>query len=162
MNNYKSTRYINYSFAYRFKNKTNAELYYIVFFTPNKKGLELLKETIWNVFNGEDAFTKKVDYDKNMPKLFDTNPLLAETYGNNIKDKLLAFIGDKTFHYEILETYILEKSMLMEGQIIKYVIKPLIDSKQLIKITPQGKTQRNFKDCTYQCIQKSENNDIII
>lgn len=55
---YKHTNNIKYSFAYRFNNTNNAELYYIIFFTPNKRGLELIKESIWEVFNGEESFKK--------------------------------------------------------------------------------------------------------
>lgn len=44
---------MQYAFSYQFRTCTNTELYYIIFITPSKKGLEKLKEALWKTFNGK-------------------------------------------------------------------------------------------------------------
>ena len=63
---------MQYSFNYEFHTENNVELYQIIFFTPNKKGLEVLKDALWKVFNGrsyyKNASSRK--YDSNQLSLF--------------------------------------------------------------------------------------------
>ena len=139
INTYKNTKNIKYSFAYRFNNTNNAELYYIVFFTPNRRGLELIKETIWEVFNGEESFKKQIDIDKNQLKLFNTDDLLINTYSRPMRESIINLAKEKReLSYDDIETYVLENSLLKETQIIKPIINPLIDGKIIEKITPLG------------------------
>ena len=112
---YKHTNNIKYSFAYRFNNTNNAELYYIIFFTPNKRGLELIKESIWEVFNGEESFKKQIDIDKSQLKLFNTNDLLISTYSGPMKESIIKLAYEKKeLSYEDIETYVLENSLLKD------------------------------------------------
>ena len=46
--------HIKYIFSYSFHTMKNVELYQILFATPNLRGLEVLKETLWDVFNGNE------------------------------------------------------------------------------------------------------------
>ena len=43
---------IKHVFSYPFRISTNVELYQILYLTPNIRGLEKLKDVIWNVFDG--------------------------------------------------------------------------------------------------------------
>lgn len=155
INTYKNTKNIKYSFAYRFNNTNNAELYYIIFFTPNRRGLELIKETIWEVFNGEESFKKQIDIDKNQLKLFNTDALLINTYSRPMRESIINLAKEKReLSYDDIETYVLENSLLKETQIIKPIINPLIDGKIIEKITPPGIRKSNYKQSKYKISNK--------
>ena len=155
INTYKNTKNIKYSFAYRFNNANNTELYYIIFFTPNKRGLELIKESIWKVFNGEESFKKQIDIEKNQLKLFGTDDLLINTYSGPMKEAIIKLVSEKKeLTYDNIETYILENSLLKDSQIIKPIINPLLDSKIIEKITPEGVRKNNYKECKYKIKNK--------
>ena len=148
---YKNTKNIKYSFAYRFNNKNNTELYYIIFFTPNKRGLELIKESIWKIFNGEESFKKQIDIDKKQLKLFETDSILINKYSEPMKLAVINLLTNKKIlSYEDIETYILENSLLKGTHIINQILKPLIESKKIIKITPKGFRSNNYTKSKYQ------------
>lgn len=152
---YKNTKNIKYSFAYRFNNTNNAELYYIIFFTPSKRGLELIKESIWEVFNGEESFKKQIDIDKSQLKLFDTDELLISTYSGPMKESIIKLALDKgELSYEDIETYVLENSLLKDSHIIKPIINPLLETGILEKITPDGVRKNNYKESKYKINDK--------
>lgn len=155
INTYKNTKNIKYSFAYRFNNTNNTELYYIIFFTPNKRGLELIKESIWEVFNGEESFKKQIDIDKDQLKLFNTDDLLISTYSDSMKELITKLASEKEeLSYEDIETYVLENSLLKESHIIKPIINPLLESKIIEKITPAGVRKNNYKESKYKIRDK--------
>ena len=155
INTYKNTKNIKYSFAYRFNNANNAELYYIIFFTPNKRGLELIKESIWEVFNGEESFKKQIDIDKDQLKLFNTNDLLINTYSGPMKESIIKLGYEKgELSYEDIETYVLENSLLKDSHIIKPIINPLLEDGILEKITPDGVRKNNYKESKYKINDK--------
>lgn len=152
---YNNTKNIKYSFAYRFNNTNNAELYYIIFFTPSKRGLELIKESIWEVFNGEESFKKQIDIDKSQLKLFDTDELLISTYSGPMKESIIKLALDKgELSYEDIETYVLENSLLKDSHIIKPIINPLLETGILEKITPVGVRKNNYKESKYKINDK--------
>lgn len=152
---YKDTKNIKYSFAYRFNNTNNAELYYIIFFTPNKRGLELIKESIWKVFNGEESFKKQIDIDKSQLKLFNTDDLLISTYSGPMKESIIKLAYEKgELSYDDIETYVLENSLLKDSHIIKPIINPLLEGGILEKITPTGVRKNNYKDSKYKINDK--------
>ncbi len=152
---YKNTKNIKYSFAYRFNNTNNAELYYIIFFTPNKRGLELIKESIWEVFNGEESFKKQIDIEKSQLKLFDTDDLLISTYSGPMKESIIKLALDKgELSYEDIETHVLENSLLKDSHIIKPIINPLLETGILEKITPDGVRKNNYKESKYKINDK--------
>lgn len=152
---YKDTKNIKYSFAYRFNNTNNAELYYIIFFTPNKRGLELIKESIWEVFNGEESFKKEIDIDKSQLKLFNTDELLINTYSGPMKESIIKLAYEKgELSYEDIETYVLENSLLKDSHIIKPIIKPLLEDGRLEKIIPSGVRKNNYKESKYKISDK--------
>lgn len=152
---YKDTKNIKYSFAYRFNNANNAELYYIIFFTPNKRGLELIKESIWKVFNGEESFKKQIDIDKSQLKLFNTDDLLISTYSGPMKESIIKLAYEKgELSYDDIETYVLENSLLKDSHIIKPIINPLLEGGILEKITPTGVRKNNYKESKYKINDK--------
>lgn len=142
---------MKYVFRYPFRISTNVELYQIIFVTPNKAGLEKLKDALWNTFHG-------AAYHKNLPaslehqqRLFADDELEesnAASYADDAKVWLLeGFAGKQGVSYDEIETFLLERTMLREGQMIKQVIKPLVDSSVISK---DGKARKsNFKEDTY-------------
>lgn len=152
---YKDTKNIKYSFAYRFNNTNNTELYYIIFFTPNKRGLELIKESIWEVFNGEESFKKQIDIDKSQLKLFNTDDLLISTYSGPMKESIIKLAYERgELSYGDIETYVLENSLLKDSHIIKPIINPLLECGILEKITPAGVRKNNYKESKYKINDK--------
>lgn len=153
----KKTSNIKYSFAYQFRTNKNLPLYYIVYFTPNIRGIELLKDTIWDVFEGDDNYyykTRKIDHQQ------------QNLFGNTIKDENIFRHAEKAikqlieknkyddFSFEYLKTIVLEKTILKDGQIINYIIKPLIKNNKILKNNLVS--SRNYKDDTYKWCEQYE------
>ena len=142
---------IKLGFSYQFKIKTNIELYQIMFFTPNKRGLEVLKEALWKVFNGKFYHRNRSEFEESQMSMFtdqDERQWLLEIHAADARNLLLSQSG-KTMTYQEIELLLIEKSMLMESQIIKNVLVPLIETGSLKKLnlTP---SKRNYKRDTYR------------
>ncbi len=152
---------IKYSFAYEFKTTTNTEIYQIMFFTPNIKGLEKLKEALWDTFRGKNFYRNQVQ------QIFGQMSLLTEknekdgwidTYSPTAKELLLErFSSQGTISYIDIESFIIENTMLNGNQILKYVLKPLIQDGKVKKL---GNVEHvnNYKDDKYIVgVSKNEN-----
>lgn len=129
---------IKYVFSYPFRISTNVEIYQIIFLTPNPKGLEKLKDALWETFKGEEFHKNKnprATYDQlSMFDLEGFNDLRAELYSENAKELLLkVFSGEKSVRYDEMVTVLLERTMLKKGHILNYVVKPLIENHSIIK-----------------------------
>ena len=145
------TGHIKHSFSYQFKTVTNVELYQIMFFTPSKRGIEVLKDTLWKVFNGEFFHRNKRETLNNQLSLIseeDEKQWLLERHSQEAKDLLMKCNG-AILKYTDIEILLIEKSMLKEGQILKHVIKPLIAEGKIIKLN-EVSSVRNFKDDSYK------------
>jgi three-Cys-motif partner protein len=142
---------MKYVFRYAFRISTNVELYQIIFITPHEKGLEKLKGALWDTFHG-------AAYHRNKPAAFSLQPSLfgptefekssAESYAYEVIDELGdSFSGKKSVTYREIEIFILEQTMLRDGQLIKLVLRPMVKSNRLIK---DGKVDsRNYKEDTF-------------
>lgn len=146
--------FIKYLFSYEFKTRTNVELYQIIFVTPNKKGLEKLKEVLWNVFDGKE-FHRNAEETGQMSlfSISDEKELRAQEYATEAKRMLIGKYKGMVVSYTTIETDLIENTMLREGQIIKYVIKPMIAESVLNK---NGKTRMasNYKEDTYTFVER--------
>lgn len=150
-NSIKTTKNINFSFAYQFRNSKNIELYYIVYFTPNIRGIELLKETLWNVFEGDDNY-----YINERNKRHNVVDLFGETLiDNNISchsEQAIKIItkkfSNKILTYTEIKECIIQNTLLKETQILKYVIKPMLDNNQIIRMNYTPKN--NYKGDSYK------------
>lgn len=140
---------IKYLFSYEFKTKTNVELYQIIFVTPSKKGLEKLKEVLWNVFDGKEFHRNAEETGQiSLFTVSDEKELRAQGYATEAKRMLIEKYKGMEVSYTTIEMYLIENTMLRDGQIIKYVIKPMITEGLLWK---NGKVSKasNYKDDTY-------------
>ena len=140
---------IKYSFAYEFRVKTNVDLYYIVFSTPHLRGLQKLKDVLWDVFSG-DLYYKNKDESKKQLSLFDVDELKIEYYAKEAQDLLINAFTGKTINYIEIEQLLLENTILKSTQIIQNIIKPLIEAKIIIKYNLKSK--KDFKNDIYTIV----------
>lgn len=143
---------MQYAFPYSFKNTNNAEIYQIVFFTPSKKGLEVLKEALFKVFKGLDAYRNKhTTTDLFGGSLFtedEIDEMLITSCGNDAQKLLKDSFSPGVYHYDKLEEFIIEKTVMKDTQIRRYVLEPMINQGFLIKQNQNGK--RNYKKDYYE------------
>ena len=143
---------IRYSFAYEFKTITNTELYQIMFFTPNIRGLEKLKEALWDTFDGKEFHRNEKESEEIQMSLFtkdDEKDWRLETYSSIAKQLLLEhFSNNKEIDYLTIEGFIIENTMLNGNQIIEHVLKPLIQEGKMKKLG-YVKRSSNYKSDKY-------------
>lgn len=139
---------IQYVFSYEFRTKRNVELYQIVFATPNVRGLEVLKESLWAVFNG-------AEYHRN-----ESDPAQITLFSDedDRRDNLAAYSGEakallkwefsgQEVTYSQIEEFLIEYTMLSSSHIISNVLKPMINSGQIKKLNLSRKN--NYKSDRY-------------
>jgi len=120
---------IRYSFAYQFKTKNNVELYQIVFATPNIKGLEVLKDALWKVFNGAQYHRNRLL--SGQLSLFSEEDDMLQSlsiYASEARQLLGMKFSGQTVSYEDIKVYLIENTMLKETHIIKNVLSPMISN----------------------------------
>lgn len=150
---------MKYCFSYSFNNLKNSEIYQILFLTPNIKGLEKLKEALRSVFKGMDKYKNKPN--ETQRELFTLEDSNAEenvliNCGKEAQLELQYYFAGKTVTYAEIEYFILERSVLAEHHIIKYILKPLINEKKVEKCNKTSQ-KSNFKQDEYKfnfCINK--------
>lgn len=137
---------IEHLFSYRFKTQKNVELYQIVFATPSIRGLEKLKEALWSTFKGAEFHRNKGYVDDAQTCLFtdaDEQVAALASYSGEAKEWLCDVFSGSTVSWADIERFLIENTMLTESQIIRNVLKPLIDDGKVKKCNLCGKT--NFK-----------------
>lgn len=140
--------HIKHLFSYEFRISNNVELYQIVFATPSKRGLEVLKESLWNVFNGAEYHRNKID--NGQISLFtaeDDKKYNLETCSNEARLMLKMYFGGKEKTFDEIEEFLIEYTMLRESQIIEHVLKPMINAGQIKKCGYAS--GRNYKKDSY-------------
>lgn len=147
--------YIKYTFAYSFHTMKNVELYQILYATPNIRGLEVLKDSLWDVFDG-------VEFHRNhAPKKSDVEQISMFDFENPKEQRLREYAQEakrivceefqgRTVEYAVIEKKILEETMLKDSQIIEPVLKPLIEEEKIKKCNNVRKS--NFKKDSYSFI----------
>lgn len=140
---------MNYLFKYQFRTKTNNEIYQILYITPHKKGLEKLKEALWEVFKGKKFHRNNSDYDE-VPSLFgkeDEKKALLSSYASEAKEILLIRFKNKIVKFVEIEIFLIENTMMQSSDILEYVLKPLIEMGLVRKCNNTSK--RNYKIDSY-------------
>lgn len=142
---------IKYVYLYSFRTITNAELYQILYATPSLKGLKVLKESIWDVFNGEEYHRNHCDNGQlSMFTTEDIKALNLQEYASEAQNIIYEAFKGKTVSYSKIEEKILVETMLKDSQIIKHVLKPMITDGKLEKHNDAGKA--NFTKDNYTFI----------
>lgn len=144
------TTKIKYSFAYQFRTSTNVPLYSIVYATPHIRGLEKLKDSLWNTFEGKEFYRNEKENYGCQLSLFDNKELFLNNHSNEAIEKLLAVFNNKLVSYDDIVVYVLENTMLRKGQVLNSVIKPLIKEGKIKKKNING--VKNFTQDEYYVI----------
>lgn len=142
--------WIKHFFSYQFKTRTNVELYQIIFVTPSRVGLEKLKEVLWKVFDGKEFHRNFAETGQmSLFSVDDEIKLRVNSYAREAQEVLMEFLKNKTdVTYIDIEVFLIENTMLASGQIINYVLKPLLEEG---KITKLGKVKKNnYKGDSYK------------
>ena len=152
---------VKYSFAYEFKTVTNAEIYQIMFFTPSVRGLEKLKDALWDTFGGKEFYRNPNETDAGQMEFLseaEAKTMLIEKYAFEAKELLLDILDPMNeTNYITIESYIIENTMLQSGQVLNYVLKPLIKEGKIRKLGQVARSN-NYKDDKYVIgVLKNEN-----
>ena len=148
------TGQIKFSFAYEFKSLTNTELYQIMFFTPNIRGLEKLKEALWITFNGKEFHRNTVKTNTEQLSFFtqeDEKDWMIEYHSGVAQKALLQKFNGQTLDYLTMEIFIIENTILNGNQIIENVLQPLIKTGKIKKLG-LVENKSNYKKDKYQVI----------
>ena len=138
---YLKTTRIDHIFTYQFRTKTNTPLYSIVFATPNKRGLEKIKESYWRVFEGDPFYrnSSESDLEDTMQlSLFEDREMNEAMYISEAKELLMENFRNYTISYDTIAAFLLDTTMLKKGQILSGVIKPLIHDGKIVKMNNNG------------------------
>lgn len=146
---------IQYTFAYSFHTMKNVELYQILYATPNIRGLEVLKDSLWDVFDGVEFHRNHAPKTSDIEQISmfdaeDPKEQRLREYAQEAKRIVCEEFQGQTVEYAVIEQKILEETMLKDSQIIEPVLKPLIDEGQIKKCNNVRKS--NFKKDSYSFI----------
>lgn len=146
---------IQYTFAYSFHTMKNVELYQILYATPSIRGLEVLKDSLWDVFDGVEFHRNhapKTSVIEQISMFDDEDPKeqRLREYAQEAKRIVCEEFQGQTVEYAVIEQKILEETMLKDSQIIEPVLKPLIEEEKIKKCNNVRKS--NFKKDSYSFI----------
>lgn len=147
--------HIKHLFSYQFRTEKNVELYQIVFATPSSRGLEKLKEALWKVFKGAEFHRNHID--SGQMCLFtakDNEDFSLHTYATEARTLLCQKYMGQTVSWNDLELFLIEHTMLKEAQIIRHVLRPLIETGAIKKHNLYGKS--NYKADSYTFSDQGE------
>lgn len=131
------------------KNEKNAPLYYLIFLTPNIRGLEKVKEATWNILGYHEEYC--VNYKEREPNqlnLFNETP--EDEAFIVVLDRLESIFKQHNgceLSFEEIEVICLQRTFMKSTHVISRVIKPLISANKMIKKGNVGKA--NFKEDNY-------------
>ena len=145
---------IKHSFSYEFKTTTNNEIYQIMFFTPNIRGLEKLKEALWETFNGKEFHRNEKENDVEQISIFteeDDKNWMIKQHSAVAKQQIITMLKGQILDFPQLEAFIIENTILNCNQIIENVLQPLIENKQVQKLGIVS-NKNNYKKDKYKIL----------
>ena len=147
--------HVKFTFSYSFHTMKNVELYQILYATPSIRGLEVLKDSLWDVFGGEEFHRNHVPKTSDVEQIsmfdfLDPEEQRLREYAQEAKHLIYEEFKSQTVEYAVIEQKILEETMLKKSQIIKHVLKPMITDGKLEKHNDAGKA--NFTKDNYTFI----------
>ena len=121
-----------------------------MFFTPNIKGLEKLKEALWDTFNGKDFHRNQTESTTQQMSIFteaDEKDWMIELHSATAKESLVEYFSGKgEIEYVTIESFIIENTMLNGNQILEHVLKPLIQGGKVKKMGYVSRSSNYKKD----------------
>ena len=149
INVFKNTKNIKYHYFINMKNKMNATLYYLIFLTPNIKGLKKVKEATWKIIGHREEYSATPqEKDFYYTNIFGETPEEDDLKlaADKIK-KILIEYNYTELTFEQILVICLQTTFMKEGHVISNVIKPFIEDGFLKK---KGLvSNRNFKEDSY-------------
>ena len=147
--------HVKFTFSYSFHTMKNVELYQILYATPSIRGLEVLKDSLWDVFGGEEFHRNHVPKTSDVEQIsmfdfLDPEEQRLREYAQEATHLIYEEFKSQTVEYAVIEQKILEETMLKKSQIIKHVLKPMITDGKLEKHNDAGKA--NFTKDNYTFI----------
>ena len=142
---------MKYCFSYPFNNVKNAEIYQILFITPNIRGLEKVKEALRTVFKGMEKYRNKPQGPElELFSLDDSNveENVLLNCGKEAQDFLCFKFSSQCVPYSEISEFVLENSVLADNHIINYILIPLIEKRAIIKCN-KGVKKSNYKNDEY-------------
>ncbi len=131
------------------KNEKNAPLYYLIFLTPNIRGLEKVKEATWNILGYHEEYC--VNYkerDPNQLNLFNETPEEEAFAGILYRlESIFKQYNGCELSFEEIEVICLQRTFMKSTHVINQVLKPLINTNKILKKGNVGKA--NFKEDKY-------------
>ncbi len=142
---------INYKYSIEMKNSKNVALYHLIYFTPNLRGLEKVKDATWKVFGFHDNYSSK-HIDRMQPNLFgETDETNAYDNGRKIVADILCSSLKKSYSYNEILVITFEKTIFPKGKVISDIIKPLIEDRIIIKQNLKG--IKNYTEDLYSVVR---------
>ncbi len=140
---------MKYYYFVSVKNEKNAPLYYLIFLTPNIRGLEKVKEATWNILSYHEEYCSTYkERDPNQLNLFNETPEDEAFDGALYKlEQIFKQYNGRELSFEEIEVICLQKTFMKSTHVISRVIKPLINANKMIKQGNVGKA--NFREDKY-------------
>lgn len=141
---------MKYVFPYIFKNSKNSEIYQIIFLTPNIRGLEKLKEALFKVFKGPDEYRNSPEQEGLFGDLFsekEIEDIILQNCASDVQKEILKVFKSRKYTYQEIESYVIEKTVLQESHMIRYILTPLIKQGIIQKCNKYG--SKNYKKDEY-------------
>lgn len=144
-------------FNYEFRTETNTELYQIIYLTPKERGLEKLKDSLWETFRGASYYrnpSKKScpgqmslltpEIEEQLDRDYESHII---TCNAELAKKIITSLQSKHHvSYENIAIPILEKTMLKKSHLIKHVFQPFITEGLLIKLNESVRKNNYTED----------------
>lgn len=143
-----SSNYLNYYHDFIMKNSTNITLYHLIYFTPNLRGLEKIKDTTYKLFKTYRDYDPKRSLEYYTIDLFGKSPedyACDEAMEIILQHARLSRTREYTFRQ--IEEILLQESVIPLGLIINGVLRPLIKGRKVEKRNLKG--PKNFKEDSY-------------
>lgn len=143
-----SSKYLSYYHDFIMKNSTNITLYHLIYFTPNLRGLEKIKDTTYKLFKTYRDYDPKRSLEYYTIDLFGKSP---EDYACDEAMEIILKHArlSRTIEYSFkeIEEILLQEGVIPVSLIINGVLRPLIKSGKVEKRNLKG--PRNFKEDNY-------------
>ena len=123
---------MEYKYSINMKNEKNVPLYYLIYFTPNIKGLRKVKDATWEIIGHHDEYcVSRKERCKDELNLFNETPE-DEAFAialDKVSPLILDEVGKEKSFCDI-EVICLENSFMKESHILERVVKPYIRDKK--------------------------------
>lgn len=141
------TRKTQYVFSYRFTDSSDSGRYQIIHAASHIKGLEALKEALWETFN-VSFYQRDFETEPKQLSMFaedDRMQALLSKHTRVAKELLQCNFAGRTADFGQIETFLNENTMLSRADVYRSVLKPLIEKRLVIR---QGAPE-SYKDGKY-------------